>query len=230
MSGPPDLEALARVPDPFADEAAPLLAPPALPSVASPTRVQHHGRIVVALCVALLFQAGWTAVAKHRAPLDSITTHHLVFGLGVPLIGATLAWLVATARGRRGLGAPAAWLAAGIALAPLLFTATTLATTPPDHDASTWAFVDLATRCAASAGVLCAVSLGLLAYTFRHAFAAASTWRTAALGVACGALAATTMSVACFHREALHVLIGHGSMMVVGGLIGALLGRRFTRA
>jgi len=54
--------------------------------------------------------------------------------------------------------------------------------------------------------------------------------RRAALGVACGGLAAASMSLCCFHREMLHVLIGHGSMMLVGGVAGALLGRRFTRA
>jgi hypothetical protein len=232
MSGaPPDLDKLlSQVPDPFARDAAPLPAPPVLPSVASPTRAQHQTRLVVAVAVAVVFQVIWIAVAKHRMALDAITVQHLLFGLGVPLVAAGLAWWAATSRGRAGLGAPAAWLAAGIALSPLLFALTTLLVAPPDQDASTRAFLDRAVRCVAGSSALCAVSLGLLAYAFRHAFAAASTWRTAALGVACGALAAATMSLACFHREAMHVLVGHGSMMLVGGLLGALIGRRFTRA
>jgi hypothetical protein len=187
--------------------------------------------MVVAVAIAILFQGVWTALARHRATLDSLTPQHLAFGLGVPLLAAGLAWLVGTNRGRRGLGAPMAWLTAGIALAPLLFAVTTLAIAPPDQDANAnvWAFLDRAGRCVAASALLCTVSLGLVAYAFRHAFAAASTWRTAALGVACGGLAAATMSLACFHREALHVLVGHGSMMLVGGIVGALLGRRFTR-
>jgi len=224
---------LAQVPDPFShgrDAATPLPAPPILPSVAAPTRVQHRARLLAALGAAILVQAVWIAMAKHRIALDAITLQHLLFGLGVPLVAAGLAWWAATTRGRAGLGAPAAWLATGIALSPLLFALSTLASAPPDLDATTWAFLDRAARCVAASAALCAVSLGLLAYAFRHAFAAASTWRTAALGVACGALAAATMSLACFHREAMHVVIGHGSMMLVGGLVGALLGRRFTRA
>lgn len=235
MSGPPpDLDRLlVQVPDPFAPfarDAALLPAPPVLPSVSAPTRAQHRMRLLVAVAVAILFQAIWIALAKHRMPGDAITSQHLLFGLGVPLVAAGLAWWAATTRGRAGLGAPATWLAAGIALSPLLFALTTLALAPPDQDASTWAFLDRAVRCVGASAAACAVSLGALAYAFRHAFAAVSTWRTAALGVACGALAAATMSLACFHREALHVVVGHGSMMLVGGLVGALLGRRFTRA
>ena len=217
--GPPDLDLFGRVPDPFSGEAAPLPVPPALPPGPAPTRAQHRGRMLAAVAVALLFQGVWIAMARHRPTLDdALTPGHLAFGLGVPLLAMGLAWWAATRPGRGGLGTPAAALAVVM-----------LATSPPDQDASMWAFVDRAARCAASAGVLCAVSLGLLAFAFRHAFAAASTWRTAALGVACGSLAAATMTLCCFHREAMHVVVGHGSMMLVGGLVGALLGRRFTR-
>jgi hypothetical protein len=38
------------------------------------------------------------------------------------------------------------------------------------------------------------------------------------------------MSLACWHDGALHIVVGHGTMMMVGGAAGALLGRRITRA
>ncbi len=231
MSGQPsDLDLLARVPDPFSHDASPLPAPPTLPPGVAPSRARHRGRLLAALAVALLFQGLWIAISRHRPSLDdALAADHLLFGLGVPLLAMSLAWWAATRRGRGGLGSTAAGLAVVIAVAPLLFAVTTLAVSPADHDASTWAFLDRAARCVASASVPCAISLGLLAFAFRHAFAAASTWRTAALGVACGALAAATMSLSCFHREAMHVLVGHGSMLIVGALVGALVGRRFTR-
>lgn len=238
MSGaPPDLDRLdgldrllSQVPDPFGHDAAPLPAPPVLPAIAAPSREQHHMRLLAAVALALLFQCAWIAIAKHRPTLDdALTSGHLVFGLGLPLLAMALAWWAATRPGRGGLGSSAAGLAVVIAVAPLLFAMTTMAVSPADQDASTWAFLDRAVRCVALASVPCAVSLGLLAFAFRRAFAAASTWRTAALGVACGALAAATMSLCCFHREAMHVVIGHGSMLLVGGLVGALIGRRFTR-
>jgi hypothetical protein len=148
----------------------------------------------------------------------------------VPLLATAVTWLLATRSGRRGLGAPTSWLALGIALATLLFVTTTLATAPVDQEVSVAVFADLAVRCAVQAGVLGAVSLGVFAMAFRNAFVAASTWRTAAIGVACGALAASTMSLACFHQGAMHVLLGHGWMIAAGGIAGAVVGRRFTRA
>jgi hypothetical protein len=230
MSGPPGLDPLARVPDPFAGDDGELPPPPPLPASVAPTRAQHRGRLLAAVVIAVVFQGLWVATASHRVALDSVGAGPLAVGLGVPLVAAGLAWWVATTRGRNGLGSSATWLAGVVALAPLLFLVTTLVVAPPDQDASAVAFLDRAVRCVGASVALCAVSLGLLAYAFRHAFAAASSWRTAALGVACGALAAATMSLACFHREAMHVLVGHGSMMLVGGLVGALIGRRFTRA
>jgi hypothetical protein len=70
----------------------------------------------------------------------------------------------------------------------------------------------------------------MAAFAFRRAFVAASTLRSAVLGVACGALAASTMSIVCPHEGALHVLLGHGTMMVVGGILGALVGRHIACA
>jgi hypothetical protein len=232
---PPDLDLLSRVPDPFSsqeggqDGTGPLPAPPALPTAASPARADHARRLGVVVALALVFQAAWVALASHKLPLDEYSLHHLVFGLGLPLVAAGLTGVIATSRGRRGLGVSASWLGAGMAAATLLFVGLTLATAPADHDASAMAFLDRAMRCVVQAVVLGAVALGLVSYAFRRAFVTASTWRTAALGVACGGLAAATMSLACFHREAMHVVVGHGAMIVVGGIVGAIVGRRFTR-
>jgi hypothetical protein len=70
----------------------------------------------------------------------------------------------------------------------------------------------------------------LAGWALRHAFAAAARWRFAAAGVACGALAATTMSVVCANGNAAHVLLGHGTFMLVAGLAGWLVGERVTGA
>jgi hypothetical protein len=168
-------------------------------------------------------------MSRHRVAASDLTPLRIALSLGVPLAAAVIVWSAATRAGSRGLGARAATLGAAIASAPVLFALATLASAPADQDPSALAFLDKAVRCALGAGLLCGVGLGLLAFAFRRAFVAASGWRTAALGTACGALSAATLSLSCFHTEALHVLVGHGSMMLVGGAVGALLGRRFTR-
>jgi hypothetical protein len=111
---------------------------------------------------------------------------------------------------------------------PVLFAVATLMASP--LDAGEGHFWNLAARCMGVTALLTVGPLVLGVVVFRHAFAAASAWRTAALGVACGAMTAATMSVACWHVGALHVIVGHGAMMVVGGVAGALLGRQVTRS
>jgi hypothetical protein len=171
---------------------------------------------------------GWVVLVERRRDLGSLPAWSVALGLLIPLAAAALAFRAVSSKGRRGLGVPTSWLAALCTFPPALFVVATLATRPPDADAGH--FWDLAVRCMGVTSVLTAVPLALGAGVFRHAFVAASTWRTAALGVACGALAAATMSLACWHDGALHIVVGHGTMMMVGGAAGALLGRRITRA
>ncbi|MDP9152004.1 MAG: hypothetical protein M3O36_18935, partial [Myxococcota bacterium] len=83
--------------------------------------------------------------------------------------------------------------------------------------------------CMATTAALAGVPAIAAGWAYRHAFVG-SGWRTATLGVACGALAAATMSIACSVGSVLHVLVGHGSMMLAFGLLGALLARKLTAA
>jgi hypothetical protein len=222
-----DLRCLREIPDPFAPSELPssMGAPP---QGASPTRADRARRGVLAAAVVLAYQVGWVIVVERRRDIATIPTWTLALGLLIPLAASTLAFSAVSARGPRGLGVPAPWLAVLCTLPPVLFGVVTLATSPPDADAGH--FWDLAIRCMGVTTLLTAGPLALGAWIFRHAFAAASTWRTAALGVACGGLAAATMSLACWHSGALHIVVGHGMMMLLGGAAGTLLGRRITRA
>ena len=223
-----DLDLLSRVPDPFVDDARALPPPPVLPPTRSRTRQQHHQGLLIAGAIALLFQLGWVAFCRRPLALASITPLHWVVSL-VPLAGAVGLWRVAAYRGARGLGPRMAWLAGGIVAAPVLFALTTMALAPMDRADSTASFVIGAVKCVLGTGILCAFSLGPFGLAFRRAFASASVWRSAALGTACGALATATMSVSCPNGEIMHVLLGHGTIIVIGGVVGAMLGRRFTR-
>ena len=59
---------------------------------------------------------------------------------------------------------------------------------------------------------------------------AAAGWRTAAMGVAAGALSASTMSLACPLTYATHVIVGHGVVMIVTAVIGGLLAPLLARS
>jgi hypothetical protein len=227
MSDDLDFQRMSEIPDPFQPSVeAPRTVQRA--GVASPTRRQVRRSRAIAAAAAVAYEAGWVLVVERRRDLGQLPAWTIALGLVIPLVAAALALVAVTGRGRRGLGAAASWLAALTWIPPALFAVATLVTGP--LDAGEGHFWNLAVRCMGVTALLTAGPLALGAAVFRHAFAAASAWRTAALGVACGAMAAATMSLACWHVGALHAIAGHGTMMIVGGVAGALLGRRITRA
>ena len=227
MSDDLDLQRLGQIPDPFGDapvSPSPGKAPPRGPS---PTRADARRSRAIAAAAVVLYEVGFVVAVERRGDLGSLPVWTIGLGLAIPLAAGALALGAVRGRGRRGLGVSASWLVLLSTLPPVLFAVATLVANPPDTEGRFW---ELAVRCMGLTALLTAVPLALGAFVFRHAFAAASVWRSAALGVTCGAVAAATMSIACWHSGALHVVVGHGTMMIVGGAIGALLGRRVTRA
>jgi len=227
-----DLDRLFDIPDPASEASLstrPLPPLPALPTKKSPTRDQRRSAITLTIGAALLYQIAWVALIEHRADIGRISTGLLLLGVAVPAALAAIVAGAALRRGPLGLGSSVSAFSAAIALSPVIFTIAALlsASRMTDETAPFW---DRAVRCMAVTFVLTAPPMAMLSWIFRHAFVAASVWRTAALGVACGALGAATMSLACVHAEALHVVVAHGSMMILGGISGALVGRFFARA
>jgi len=225
MSDKLDLRRLDDIPDPFSGAAgAPIRALDARSMARSPPRSRVEVARAVTLAAALLFEASWLVVVERRPDLDSLPPGRLAARLLVPLGAGAIALWAAAHRGPRGLGERVERVAIAVIAAPSLFAVFTLLTSPADaDDGALWART---ARCAMIAAVLASAPLALGAWALRSSFVAASGWRATALGAACGALAAATMSVACADEGALHVLIGHGAMILVGGLAGAALGRR----
>jgi hypothetical protein len=224
-----DLERFAEIPDPFADAAtAPLLRVDPKPSVRSPTR--SHVRMLrsIAAGAAILYDAAWPAIVERRKDLGSVSPSALALGLAIPLVAGALAMSTVGRPGDRGLGEPKARLLTLVIASPVVFAVATLLTAPDAVEGDR--FWRQAFGCALVTALLAAGPLTFGVLAFRRAFAAASFWRTAAVGVASGALAAATMSIACPIGSAGHVLLGHGSMMVFAGVVGAVWGHRVCRA
>jgi hypothetical protein len=219
-----DLDRLADIGDPFAESAnAPIRpADPARPlRTGSPTRSRVRRLRGIAFAGALFFDAAWLVFRERRADLGSASASALVLGIAIPLGAAALALVAAVRNGPRGLGAPAARIAALAVAAPLFFAvATALAAPAGAGDPRFWRH---AAGCMAVTAILASGPLALGLWAFRHAFAAAAGWRTAAVGAAAGALSAATMSLACPITAADHVIVGHGVVMIVTALIGGLL-------
>jgi hypothetical protein len=219
-----DLDRLSRIPDPFADEVKsepPGFDPGKLEP--SPTRAAVQRHRATAAVIAILVPLAWIGIDGLRDDFRRLPAWMHAVGIGAPFLLAIAAAVVALRPGRRGLGATArsiATISVGVAAA---FAALTVLT--PDQTHHTTRTIN----CLLFTSVISAVPIVALAAGFRRAFAAASTWRTVALGVACGAFAAAAMRTVCPNDDPLHVLVAHGAGIALGALLGASLSR-FTRA
>ena len=226
-----DLDEIAAIPDPYAGgDRGGTPSVPALGGSRAPSRSQRRRRLGLALAAALLYEAAWVLFAEHRADLASVAPSTIALGLLVPLGACALALSAVLRSGPRGLGAPAPYLVACACLPPVLFAGGASLWTSPDPPDSAFSFWAHAARCMLVTALLAAAPLALGVLAFRRAFVAAAGWRTASLGAACGALAASTMSLVCSNGGVLHVVIGHGAMILAGAGAGALVGRSLTRA
>ena len=226
----PEFDDLFSIPDPAGKSR---FHPPPLakanPVASSPSREDRQRKIILVLAGILLYQATWLVVVEHRADLEVLTAREIALGLGVPLVAMALALFSGLRSGRSGLGLRSRLVALAIVGAPFIFAFLGVATAPKMTDPLA-PFWDRAIRCVAVCAALTVPSLSLLMWSLRRSFVTNAGPRTAALGVACGALAAGTMSLACAHSEALHVVVAHGAMIVVGGAIGGLFAHSVTRA
>jgi hypothetical protein len=226
-----DVQQLADIGDPFAEDArAPIRPrdPSRTPPGRSPTRARTRALRAIALAAALFYDAAWLLFHETRGNLAQQPPWGLALGIAIPLVAAIVALAAATRRGPRGLGAPAGRIAALAVGAPILFAVATLVAAPPEAgDPLFWRH---AAGCMTVTALLALGPLALGLWAFRHGFAAAAGWRTAALGVAAGALAAATMSLHCTITTAGHVIVGHGLVMIVAGLAGAFLARALARS
>jgi hypothetical protein len=230
----PDLSQLGAIGDPFADAAS---APPRVPlepprvpggDKASPTRARVRMVRWIAFVAALVFEVPCVVLSHHRRDMTALPLPEFAVGLLLPLAAAAVALLAATRRGPRGLGMPARAIITLAVAAPALFYLVTMAGAPAaGADPDFWLH---AAKCAYTTAFLTVGPLLLGLWAFRRSFAAAAAWRTAALGVAAGCLAATAMSIACPMAGAAHVILGHGLMMLVAGFAGALLAPAISRS
>ena len=228
MQDPFDIDPIHDVPDPLAG-LSDWPVPPRRGAVLadSPTRSGVATIRATALGAALLYEIAWVVIMSKREDLHTMPRTLLMTELAIPVVAALVA-LAAAAPGAHGMGQPKRRLMTLVLLAPALFVAATVVASPADADPSP--FVRHALECFAWTALYSAGPLALAAWAFRRSFAAAPAWRGAALGMACGAIGAATMSVVCSVGSAGHVVAGHGGMILVGALGGAWLGNRSGRA
>jgi hypothetical protein len=226
-----DLDRLGDVPDPMAGVGDwPLPPRPAGPLPSSPTRGGVATIRTTALVAALLYELAWIGIMNGRADLHTMPLSTLLLELAIPLATGLVALAAAAGAGKESLGEPKGRLVTLALLSPVLFVVGTfLAGNFVVTDVDTDPFWPHALRCFLWTSLYALGPLALAAWAFRRSFATVPAWRTAALGMACGAAGAATMSFVCSVGTPAHVIVGHGGVIFVAALGGAALGRRFGR-
>jgi hypothetical protein len=225
-----DLDRLRDVPDPMADVGDwPLPPRPAGALQSSPTRAGMAAMRATALVAALLYELAWIGIMNGRADLHTMPLSTLLLELAIPLATAMVALAAAAGSGKESLGEPKGRLVTLALLSPVLFVVGTFLAgnfvASADMDADS--FWPHALRCFLWTSLYALGPVALAAWAFRRSFATTPAWRTAALGMACGAAGAATMSFVCSVGTPAHVIVGHGGIIFVAALGGAALGRRF---
>jgi len=222
-----DPAVLSEIPDPFADVSSVPIPPRAAMSVAaSPTRLRVRTLRLCAVASALAFDALGVAVLRSRHDTGPLSLR-FVLELAAPALAGTVALAAVVRRGRLGLGETTERLGAMLACAPAVFVLLTLPAAEADPDDAM--FWPRTVACFFTTLLLASGPLFFGVVAMRRAFASAAAWRTAAVGVASGALAATSIALGCPYKGALHILIGHGATILLAGALGAWLGSRFAR-
>jgi hypothetical protein len=224
-----DAIALDAVPDPLPGLAdLPLLPRRASPPARPATRSAVARSRMLALAGALLYELAWLGVLNKRGDLHSVGGRTLFVETAIPVVAAVAGLAAGAASGSRGMGVPKARIAAWALAVPAFFAVATVVGGPHDIDAES--FWSHGLRCFVLTALFSVGPLALAAHAFRRAFVAVPAWRAAALGAGCAALAATTTSLVCSTGNAAHVLVGHGTMILVAVGLAALLGRRIAQA
>jgi hypothetical protein len=227
-----DLERLGEIPDPI-----PLLGQPGLagPDVSvvrgsSPTRRDVQRRRRAALVLALAWCAGMVVVLGLRGDLAHLAPGYVAGWLALPFALAALALGMAVRATRTGLGVRVALAGVVAVAAPMLLGVLALALPAPSEAPVA---ASLAKGIATCLGFTLAGAVAPFVFALtalRNSFAAGTGWRSALVGGAAGLLAGGSMNLHCPVTNSMHLLAGHTLPIVIAGLLGALIGRRWLSA
>ena len=227
----PDLSALfAEIPDP-GTAPGPTRSPiPIRASTGSPARSSLRNRRLAALTASAAWLSTHLAVYGVRSDLRGLPVSYVAAQVLLPFLIAVSSLVLALSSGKLGLGRKIGSIVGLSVLGPAAFCVLALGAPPPstaDADAASalGMLVCFDITVAWTAVPLIAAGLAL-----PGVFASGVRWRSALLGAAVGLFAGATMNLHCANVAPLHMLMGHGSPVLVATLLGALVLGYRTRA
>lgn len=207
------------IPDPVTSGAPIPAPPPAPPEEPSPTRAQRSRSTLLAVIVA----PAWIALAALGLGIRGDIADSAVVARVVVWSALGAIALLSVLRPRaRGLPPGARVVQLCLVAVPILYAAAVLAI--PRSAALHPGLPGAPYGCIALSILLAAVPLALAAVFLRRTFLSLPGLRGAAVGAVCGVAGAAGLHAHCSVETTLHLLLGHGTGIVVCALIGAALG------
>lgn len=191
------------------------MAPPDEPSATRSAR-RRHAQLLVTL--ALVWAAGIVSVLGLRGDVSTLPALVQLGVVGVCL--ALAAWLV-TRPGRLGLGPTAPLLRSALFGLPASYLLLAVLHSSAGSEPPWWVHF-------ACLGLSSLVALGpLVAFTLvqRRSLLAAPRLRGAGLGLAAGLVGSLGIQAHCSLAQPLHAVLGHGAVLVLAAVAGALVAR-----
>jgi hypothetical protein len=192
------------------------------------TRGERSRARKLALLVAGGWLAGQLAITGIRWDMGEVPLGYSLACGVAPFLAGLVCLIAALRPGRLGLGSRVGMLAGLAVVAPLIFTISNYALSPPYPEAPLGSFKN---------GVFCfniAIAWTLLpllaaGISLKGSFVSRAGWRSALVGAGAGLIVATTSMLRCPLSGAWHMALSHGGAVIASALLGAFVLARVTR-
>ena len=207
------------IPDPFEkelDAPIPAIDPARLGSGIA--RPQLRAQRLAALVLVFAYEAVLLAIFGVRPDLADVPSSYLFLAAAAPVFAGVFAWWISVDHRRP-------WAATALVLAA--FAAAQIAASAIDWPArfEAWRWM----RCMGLSALFASAPLLVVVFVFRHAFASQSAARTAVLAAVTAVFAASVLRLHCPNDLLLHVLLSHGTPVLVATALTAAIAQHVTR-
>jgi hypothetical protein len=195
----------------------------------SPNRAQTRRRRWIALALSGAWLGTHLAVYGVRQDLMALPAAYVAVQVGLPFVFAVASLSVALSPGRLGLGMSLGAIATVGLLGPVSFWLSALGMPKPAGLPGNSGLLS-ALVCFDITLLWAALPLVAAAFSLRRMFASGAAWRSALVGAAAGLFSGAVMNLHCPNVDPLHMVLGHGVPILIGGLVGAFLLSRWLKA
>lgn len=217
------------IPDPVSSSVTSVPPPRSVSLPEAPRRSLVFRHRVTALTVSVAWLGSHLAVYGVRQDLSELSAAYVIAQVLVPLAFAACSLFLALEPGKLGLGTGIVLAASLLIAGPAAFWLIAFGVPPPRPAASGSGSMLSIALCLDLTLAWAAVPLLAAALSVRRAFPALARIRAALLGAAAGLFSGAVMNLHCPNVDRAHIALGHGVVILVAVVLGAVVVARTAR-